>query len=89
MDWIVGSVSHNGFRILADKSVPKDLDAAGVVTRCYQDDAIASIPGEFPSDRAHFVRSDVIPDHLDVGRKRVQGAGHLTRGILMFVGLDG
>ena len=57
---IVRSVSHNGFRILADKSVPKDLDAAGVVTRCYQDDAIASAPGEFSSDRAHFVRSDVI-----------------------------
>ena len=60
MDWIVRSVSHNTFRILADNSVPKDLDAAGVVTRCDQDDAIASIPGEFSSDRAHFVRSNVI-----------------------------
>src|SRR5207249_466253 len=54
LKWLIPRVSHDGFGMAADELAPEDLDAAGVVTRCDQDDAIASQFVKPFGNRAHL-----------------------------------
>src|SRR5205814_5049035 len=54
LKWLIPRVSHDGFGMAADELAPEDLDAAGVVTRCDQDDAIASQFVKPFRNRAHL-----------------------------------
>src|ERR1041384_2092249 len=52
---LIPRVSYNGLWTLTHKCVPKELHAAGMITRSHQDYAIASKMVKGASDGAHLV----------------------------------